>query len=86
MQFFEEENVIASISENNSLAFYEIHEDENEKDQILKLWTKEYKQTILYDLIHVILVFFKDSFYIFFNKKISQQTKGKYFYQEKIIL
>ena len=51
MQFFKEENVITSISENNSLAFYEIREDENEKDQISKLWTKEYKQTILYDLI-----------------------------------
>lgn len=51
MQFFKEENVITSISENNSLTFYEIHEDEIEKDQILKFWTKEYKQTILYDLI-----------------------------------
>ena len=51
MQFFEQENVITSISENNSLIFYEIREEENENDGIFKLWTKEYKQTILYDLI-----------------------------------
>jgi len=50
MQFFESQKIISSISENNTLTFYQIQE-ENEKIELINLWSKEYDQTILYDVI-----------------------------------